>query len=269
MTTVSTETYIPRRAEIEGLKTCFAISAGFIIPSLIKQPFMRWPATLSITVSSGVLAGSLVCKWMADRPLPLPKKVEQVVKPVLQSIGGQWKVLTDFQLLLCGHLAYPYFLVHEGGHYLAARTFFGQARIIIQPFVAGLTQHDFQTLTCFGRLLGAHRSFLVTVSGGMIASTVFAVASIAIAYSVQKRHAKTAYALKLIGRAQILQEIIYNLGYFKIANMPLYHDMDYLVLYGRIHPMIPLGILFTIPLVDCALHYLNSIQQNSPQSVDQ
>ena len=149
--------------------------------------------------------------------------------------------------------AYPQIAIHESGHALMASSCFQNAKpkITITPFRGGMTSYTVSNgLTALGNLLGKERALVLISASGIMATTVFAMISFAIADKLQDHYPTVASCLNYEGVAFIMSEVLYGLTAFIASKEDLTHDFIYMWQKGGIHPLIPIALMITLPLLE-------------------
>jgi len=147
-------------------------------------------------------------------------------------------------------LSYPYFFVHENGHFLLAKLLFKESKafptkIKIDPFNRGNTTYAVSLgLTKIGETFGKERSIQLITMGGMIASTTMSCVSIFASFFFKK-----GQILLYWGSSQSLLEFLYQCSYFHHMEPRTGHDLSQLILKYRVKPVYPLGAIGLLPIM--------------------
>lgn len=150
-------------------------------------------------------------------------------------------------------LAGPTPLIHECGHAAAAHLLFKNpgVKIKIHPFREGHTSYYVSRgLTRIGNFFGKENAILFVTSAGMMASTVFAMFEFGMASRLKEQYPTISQWLNYHGISQILNDVIYGLTAFVARRTDLSHDFIRLWTMGEIHPLIPISLMITLPLLE-------------------
>ena len=140
-------------------------------------------------------------------------------------------------------------LIHETGHFCAAKTLFkGAFQIRIIPFAGGWTKWSTRYITPIGLRLGLRTSiFLITVAGtalALLTASVILIAGIALRHS----YPKASPYLAAIGAIPFFQHADYALSALWSPPHNLGHDFVRLKTYG-IHPVAAAVTILSIPVI--------------------
>lgn len=244
---------------------------------VVKPVFLE--SFVSVTLNLGVLS-------FFATPVSIPLFVASVAASLGLSVLFAWRdfsrqqkmasketnrQLKATQLLSKGAivntvgLSKPNIIIHESGHFLAAKILFKEShpKIWINPFQGGGTSYTASNrLTCLGRMFGKSGSMLVTAAAGLAASTLYICSELAIAHKMQKKHPNVSQYMNLHAISHLFNEVLYGLTAFVASKKDLGHDLVRLWCTGGIHPAIPIGLLIAFPLIDTCLCYKVSLVKN-------
>lgn len=159
--------------------------------------------------------------------------------------------------------------IHELGHGLAAVSLFKnpQVSIKVKPFSHGETSYYVSNgLTRLGRLLGKENCILFVTGAGMMASTLVGMLEFAGAYSLKDRFPALSQLMNYHAISQILNDVVYGLTAFVARRPNLAHDFIRLSQTGGIHPLIPIGLMIALPVIEIVLFELFERRQKSKKA---
>lgn len=256
------------------LKFSLAIGCTFAVPLLDRSDSIL-PASTSLKLLRVALGSLVICRaYTMYRQIPpqIPRIVHKLSgEDCLTNVSGdykKWKIinelfggcvsdLADLTLLTAANLAYPYFFVHEGGHYACAKFFFlednGRSHIPhdmhITPFSSGRTKYAISFgLTKIGQFMGKDRALKILMAGGMIASTLYSCGNIVLSRALTQRPYLSRFFF-LQACSQSIQEFIYQCGFFLSHTSTTHHDLSQLQSRFQINPLYPLIALATAPIL--------------------
>jgi len=143
-------------------------------------------------------------------------------------------------------------LIHEEGHAIASMACFKNAEpsIKIRPFRGGVTTFNIGgPFTRFGRLLGPRGSMILIGGAGIAASTLSAIAGLAIADRIKESYPCISDLLTGHAITQLASEIFYGFSTFFLQEINLSHDFQRLWVMGGINPLIPIALMIIIPVI--------------------
>ena len=158
--------------------------------------------------------------------------------------------------------------IHELGHALAAVSLFKnpQVTIKVKPYSHGETSYYVSYgLTRLGKMLGIENCILFAAGAGMMASTIFAMTEFACAYGIQDRYPTLSQWMNYHAISQILNDVVYGLTAFIARRSDLSHDFIRLWQTGEIHPLIPIGLMIALPLIEIAIFELLEHRKRSKE----
>lgn len=140
-------------------------------------------------------------------------------------------------------------LIHESGHFVAAKMLFkGFPKIRLIPFHGGYTQFSSKTLTHFGSFLGYRRSiFALTIAGSAIQALA---ASVCLAVGLVERPSHPTLSLYLVGLSLTAFYSIadYASSALTTTSQDLAHDFIRLKTLG-LHPAVALAAIVAVPVI--------------------
>lgn len=229
-------------------KCLLALSCSYSIPCY----YQKIGSTLSPTYSLTLLGRAL---WLTT--------AYKVALTLFETYQGRWKnlaeasnyafdeninLLSNLTLITAVHLSYPYFFIHEKGHFLLAKWLFQESikfphRMVIDPFDGGITEYATSLgLTQLGHYFGKERSIQWVTAGGMLASLVFSCFAIVTAVFTKSN------LLVLLAVSHTFIETLYQGSYFHHLHPQTNHDLAQLVQKFAIKPIYPLTGLTLIPV---------------------
>jgi hypothetical protein len=156
--------------------------------------------------------------------------------------------------LRCSHFYHfsvlnPMVVVHESGHYTAARLLFGgEPTIRLIPFVGGWTSYSTKSLTKLGQKVGYRNSiFLISLAGpalGTLASCIALIAGLILRHS----HPEISPYLIAIGLCECFSHAEYAFSALSSAPDNLGHDFVRLKTFG-IHPLAAAATILALPVI--------------------
>lgn len=234
---------------LKALKWGAATTSTVLIPRLVNKELRPLSATSSLTLLKGALFITLIYRITLVTYRSWHGVYKNKKEAINDLFSGSAATTADLTLVTAANLAYPYFFIHESGHYACAKAFFKEKdqyyfkphKINIHPFVLGETSYTASLgLTTIGQWLGKERSMMIITAAGSLASTIYSCAAIILA----SRLTSLSHILTLHAMAQTIQELIYQTGFFKVRGYPSNHDLSTLNREHGIHPAIP--IIFTV-----------------------
>lgn len=175
-----------------------------------------------------------------------------ILEVIHHSLSDSVRSIPQLALVNILNLTGPYFVIHEGGHALAALTLFRQAspEISFTPFRQGVTSFVVSSgLTQLGAHLGRRISLLAVAAAGIVCSTVVALIEFAISHHFQDKFPNLCHWLDLHAKAQILHDLLYCFSAFAASKMDPFHDLMALWQDGGIHPLVPIALMIALPLL--------------------
>lgn len=166
-------------------------------------------------------------------------------------------------------LSGPQHVIHEYlGHATAAKLLFENPRVKVRifPYRAGSTTYTISRLTKLGALLGKEKAVLFVTAAGIMASTTFALFEFALANGIKDRFPTISEWLNYHGIVQIFNEVVYGLTGYLATRTDLTHDFIRLWTMGEVHPLIPIGLMIALPLLEVALLKILSLRNQSQKA---
>lgn len=163
------------------------------------------------------------------------------------------KETVQLSLMNLFNLSGLYYIIHEGGHALAALACFENAspKITFTAFRQGMTQFFVSNgLTPLGKRLGRQTALLVVAAAGIICSTLTAMIEFALSHGLEKHFPNLSRCLDLHAKVQLLHDLIYCLTTFITNKNNPYHDLMALWQDGGIHPLWPIALMISLPLLE-------------------
>lgn len=231
------------------IKPILAESAHAIVLNLGVLAFLATPISIPLLTVSVVTSLGLSClsAWRdcARRQTAISKKTENLLTAT--------HILSRASIVDTLGLSKPNILIHEGGHFLAAKALFkgSNPKIWVKPYQGGGTSYTASNrLTFLGKIFGKGGSKMVVAGAGLAASTLFICSELAVAHKIRKTHPKLSQYMNLHAICHLFHEVIYGLTAFFASKKDLGHDLVHLWTIGKIHPAIPISLLITLPLIE-------------------
>lgn len=217
---------------------------------LFGMALMEPTCRLAIDVSAYVMVRQ---GWLAD-PDGQIKRVG-----LRQDMVDSCQRSSALSLLNTAGMAGPNVFIHEVGHAAIGMACYRNANptITICPFQGGVTcLQSLEELTTFGKMLGGKQAQLLLLLGGVIASTLFALAEFAVAHATESTRPRLSEMLELHGVTQLTGEFLY--GAFSLLDPTGMRMGDFCRAWelAGLHPIVVLALIALIPLAQRA--YLSS-----------
>lgn len=225
------EKIIRHRGAIEAIASC-ALSSIVVC----------WVGS-GLTLSSVILLGTL----------SLTAIVNDCAQAIMSGKSVPSREVTKLSLMNLFNLSGPYYVIHEGGHALAAMTFFKHAspKISFYPFKHGMTEFFVSYgLTPIGKKLGRRVALLAVAAAGIVCTTLMALMEFALSHGLQAQFPNLSKCLDLHAKVQILHDLIYCFTTFVTDKNNPYHDLMALWEDGGIHPLLPIALMISLPLLE-------------------
>jgi hypothetical protein len=220
---------------------------------------LNW-SLLSVAMTQCANTAVVVC--VVSKVLWNYKEKPTIWHSINESLSGTCRTIPQFSLMLLANMSYPYYGIHEYGHFLSALAFFEQKkypRVRIKPFYSGSTSYAISHgLTFIGNQLGKANSLTLVQASGLGASTIFAMTEFGISSLLKKSFPNLSHLMDLQGKTQLFHEILYGFSAFIGPRHDREHDLKAIWLNTGITPIIPLGITIGITLIQkCCLEGLH------------
>jgi hypothetical protein len=226
--------------------------AGSLLCVAVAAPFVSQPAGIALFVAAAVscvavntlirAVGDCISASLSANRDP---NVQRTLKIASAIYGYVAPLLLSPLILASAHL-----LVHEAGHFLAAKLLFSNAapKITITAFGDGLTSYAYAPLSALGRRLGIARSYLLISAAGPAASVLASSLSTCLSHCVRKSYPNLRRYLLVAAIINLASELLYALEPLTKSNLPSSHDYAYLKA-GGIHPLASAATIVALPLV--------------------
>lgn len=181
------------------------------------------------------------------------KRKPTVWHSINQTFDGHAGQLPQLSLMLLANISYPFFIIHEYGHFFSALACFKQTRypnVKIKPFFKGSTGFAISHgLTLFGEKLGQKWALTFVQAAGLGSSTVCAMTEFGLSSRIKEKTPILSHLLDLHGKVQIFHDVIYGLSAFKTSRFDNSHDLKAIWDNTGINPLIPVSIAVGLPLL--------------------
>lgn len=181
------------------------------------------------------------------------KKNPTVWHSVNHVFDGKCGQVSQLSLMLLFNMSYPFFVIHEYGHYWSALACFNQnkyPRVKIEPFIKGETSYAISNgLTRFGEKLGKKWALTFVQGSGLGSTTLFAMWEFGIASKIHSSCYLVSHIMDLHGQVQIFHDVMGGLTAFTTSRYDNSHDLKAIWDNTGINPLIPIGLAIGLPIV--------------------
>ncbi len=158
----------------------------------------------------------------------------------------------DLSLVNNASILGPGIAIHELGHALAGTLLFEDANpsISISPFRGGVTSLNLRgALTEVGRAIGLQNAMALVAAAGLMASTLWAMLELGIAYYCRESSPSLSHLLKTQAFSQLLNDWLNGLGALNETPNPS-NDLTRVQAGIGLNPVIPLSLMLILPVIE-------------------
>lgn len=141
-------------------------------------------------------------------------------------------------------------IVHEGGHYWAAKLLIKnpRGRISLTPLEGGQTTYRLGALTKFGTIFGRANVKLIVAAAGPAVGVLAATGALVGSLALRNSHPELSRYLLMIAVVSIAQHVFYALSALWTSTNQKGHDFIQLMA-GGVHPVVAAITMIALPLI--------------------